>query len=83
MGLACGKPSIGGEFVKRRMRCARARQWGGCWLAMWLWRDAAVDLFWSQRLGLSRIRAWPLAKDGGGGGTRLGIRSFVLVDYRT
>src|SRR5216683_4660229 len=36
------------------LRLRRPRQWGGCWLALLLWRELQLDLFWSKRLGSSR-----------------------------
>jgi transposase len=32
----------------------RARQWGGCWLALELWEKLRLDSFWKSRLGCSR-----------------------------
>jgi hypothetical protein len=32
----------------------RTRQWGACWLALWLWKLLKLDEFWSQRLEPSR-----------------------------
>jgi len=32
----------------------RPRQWGGCWLALYLWRELRLEHFWSQRLKPSR-----------------------------
>ncbi|MEN8198255.1 MAG: IS1634 family transposase, partial [Pseudomonadota bacterium] len=32
----------------------RPRQWGGCWLALVLWDQLALDGFWSARLAPSR-----------------------------
>jgi hypothetical protein len=32
----------------------RPRQWGACWLALYLWRALQLDQFWSQRLKPSR-----------------------------
>ena len=32
----------------------RARQWGGCWLAMELWNQLDLDSFWEERLADSR-----------------------------
>jgi len=32
----------------------RPRQWGGCWLAMELWRQLDLDVFWTPRLPASR-----------------------------
>ena len=36
------------------LRLCRPRQWGGCWLAVSLWRELALDRFWAERLGPSR-----------------------------
>src|ERR1700745_1158217 len=36
------------------LRLCRPRQWGGCWLAVKLWRDLALDGFGAERLGRSR-----------------------------
>jgi len=36
------------------LRLCRPRQWGGCWLAVNLWRELALDRFWALRLGPSR-----------------------------
>jgi transposase len=36
------------------LRLRRPRQWGGCWLALNLWRELALDGFWAERLGPSR-----------------------------
>jgi len=52
------------------LRLRRPRQWGACWLALRLWRELQLDLFWSKRLGSSRKEP-ALAKAGG----RAGIRS--------
>src|ERR1700732_4789750 len=35
-------------------RWGRPRRWGGCCLAVNLWRELALDRFWAERLGLSR-----------------------------
>ena len=32
----------------------RPRQWGGCWLALELWRQLDLDAFWAPRLPASR-----------------------------
>jgi hypothetical protein len=37
-----------------RMRLERPRQWGGCWLALELWRELELDEFWGERLPPSR-----------------------------
>jgi transposase len=36
------------------LRLERPRQWGGCWLALQLWRELELDEFWGQRLPPSR-----------------------------
>ena len=36
------------------LRLRRPRQWGGCWLALNVWRELALDQFWAERLGPSR-----------------------------
>jgi hypothetical protein len=38
-----------GEF-----EVCRPRQWGSCWLALWLWRTLQLDEFWTERLPASR-----------------------------
>jgi transposase len=48
----------------------RPRQWGGCWLALNLWRELALDRFWAERLGPSRK------------GTRWHQVLLLLVAYR-
>src|SRR6266568_3445901 len=52
------------------LQLRRPRQWGACWLALLLWRELQLDLFWSKRLGVSRK------------GTRWDQVLFVLVTYR-
>src|SRR6202022_1062588 len=52
------------------LRLRRPRQWGACWLALLLWRELQLDLFWSKRLGVSRK------------GTHWDEVLFVLVAYR-
>src|SRR4030081_891224 len=52
------------------LQLRRPRQWGACWLALLLWRELELDLFWSKRLGSSRKEP-ALAQAGG----RVGIRS--------
>jgi transposase len=39
-----------------QVRLRRPRQWGGCWLALNLWRELALDRFWAERLDASRKR---------------------------
>src|ERR1700682_221002 len=33
------------------LRLCRPRQWGGCWLAVNLWRELALDRFWAEPQG--------------------------------
>jgi transposase len=37
-----------------QMTLHHPRQWGGCWLAMELWRQLGLDVFWTPRLPASR-----------------------------
>jgi len=53
-----------------QMRLQRPRQWGGCWLALQLWRELELDEFWSERLAPSRK------------GTRWSEVLLILVVYR-
>jgi transposase len=53
-----------------QMRLQRPRQWGGCWLALQLWRELELDEFWLERLPPSRK------------GTRWDEVLQVLVVYR-
>lgn len=48
----------------------RARQWGGCWLAVELWEQLGLDRFWAERLPPSRK------------GTRWDWVLQILVAYR-
>lgn len=52
------------------LRLERPRQWGGCWLALTLWRQLKLDEFWAERLPPSRK------------GTRWDQVLLVLVVYR-
>ena len=52
------------------LQLRRPRQWGGCWLALNLWRELALDQFWAERLGASRK------------GTRWHQVLLLLVAYR-
>lgn len=36
------------------LRLVRARQWGACWLALQLWQQLELDVFWGPRLRPSR-----------------------------
>jgi len=31
----------------RELRLCRPRQWGACWLALWLWQELRLDEFWA------------------------------------
>jgi transposase len=53
-----------------QLRLQRPRQWGGCWLALQLWRELELDEFWAERLLPSRK------------GTRWGEVLLILVVYR-
>ena len=52
------------------LQLRRPRQWGGCWLALNLWRELALDQFWAERLAASRK------------GTRWHQVLLLLVAYR-
>jgi len=53
-----------------QLQLRRPRQWGGCWLAVNLWCELALDQFWAERLGPSRK------------GTRWHQVLLLLVAYR-
>src|SRR5438105_11457299 len=53
-----------------QLRLERPRQWGGCWLALQLWRELELDEFWLERLLPSRK------------GTRWAEVLQILVVYR-
>src|SRR4029077_1811863 len=40
------------------LRLCRPRQWGGCWLALSLWRGLELDRFWGGRLPPTRKRCY-------------------------
>ena len=42
------------QIKLREMTLRRARQWGGCWLALELWKQLRLDEFWAARLPASR-----------------------------
>src|SRR3984893_14825649 len=67
-GLLADASVVRGKLSELRLR--RPRQRGACWLALLLWRELELDLFWSKRLGASRKEP-ALAK----AGERAGIRS--------
>ncbi|MFQ5343917.1 MAG: IS1634 family transposase [Anaerolineae bacterium] len=52
------------------LRLCRPRQWGACWLALWLWEELRLDRFWAARLAPSRK------------GTHWDRVLFVLAAYR-
>jgi hypothetical protein len=54
----------------KRLRLVRPRTFGGCWLALLLWRELALDRFWNEKLPQSRK------------GTPWDQVLFVLVAYR-
>ena len=51
-GLLADSSTVRVKLSELRLR--RPRQWGACWLALLLWRELQLDLFWSKRLGSSR-----------------------------
>jgi transposase len=53
-----------------QLRLERPRQWGGCWIALQLWRELELDAFWGERLPASRK------------GTRWDAVLSILVVYR-
>lgn len=65
---------VGEEDVVRlrlsQLRLERPRQWGGCWLALQLYRELGLDTFWAERLPPSRK------------GTRWDLVLLILVVYR-
>jgi len=52
------------------LQLRRPRQWGACWLALRLWQQLKLDMFWRERLAPSRK------------GTRFDQVLVVLVVYR-
>jgi hypothetical protein len=54
----------------KELSVQRPRQWGACWLALYLWHELQLDQFWSQRLPPSRK------------GTRWDLILAVLTVYR-
>jgi transposase len=54
----------------KELSVQRPRQWGACWLALYLWHELQLDQFWSQRLQPSRK------------GTRWDLVLAVLTVYR-
>jgi hypothetical protein len=69
----CEGVAVDESIVRLRlsqMRLQRPRQWGGCWLALQLWRELELDEFWLERLPPSRK------------GTRWDEVLHILVVYR-
>jgi hypothetical protein len=69
----CEGVAVDESMVRLRlsqMRLERPRQWGGCWLALQLWRELDLDEFWLERLPPSRK------------GTRWAEVLQILVVYR-
>ncbi len=54
----------------KELSVQRPRQWGGCWLALYLWHELQLDQFWSEHLQPSRK------------GTRWDLVLAVLTVYR-
>ena len=54
----------------RAFEVQRPRQWGACWLALWLWELLELDQFWGTRLPVSRE------------GTRWDLLLAALTTYR-
>ncbi len=67
-GLVADRSSVKLKLSSLQLR--RPRQWGGCWLALSLWRELALDEFWGERLAPSRK------------GTRWDQVLLILVVYR-
>lgn len=42
------------QIQMSKLTLARPRQWGGCWLAVELWRQLELERFWEERLRPSR-----------------------------
>jgi hypothetical protein len=47
-------PTEATQIRLRDFEIRRPRQWGACWLALWLWNMLRLDEFWTQRLPPSR-----------------------------
>jgi hypothetical protein len=54
----------------KELSLQRPRQWGACWLALYLWHELQLDQFWSEHLKPSRK------------GTRWDLVLAVLTIYR-
>jgi hypothetical protein len=63
-----GLPSV--RLRLKELSLNRPRQWGACWLALYLWHELQLDQFWSERLEPSRK------------GTRWDLVLAVLTVYR-
>ena len=42
------------QICLQQFEIRRPRQWGACWLGLWLWKLLQLDEFWSPRLEPSR-----------------------------
>jgi hypothetical protein len=70
MQLCFGNKHVLCRLRLSHMRLERPRQWGGCWLALQLWRELELNEFWSEHLAPSRK------------GTRWSDVLLILVVYR-
>ena len=52
--LAPAEVAAGIQIRLNQFEVERPRQWGACWLALWLWELLGLDKFWAQRLPASR-----------------------------
>jgi hypothetical protein len=68
LGVDEGIPVV--RLRLKELSLQRPRQWGACWLALYLWHELQLDQFWSQRLKPSRK------------GTRWDLVLAVLTVYR-
>jgi len=50
--VEAGTPVV--RLQLKELSLHRPRQWGACWLALYLWRQLQLDQFWAQRLKPSR-----------------------------
>jgi hypothetical protein len=52
--LVPAEATAGVQIRLRDFEIRRPRQWGACWLALWLWDVLRLDEFWTQHLPPSR-----------------------------
>jgi len=57
--------------AKRTAGCAGPRQWGGCWLALSLWRELELDCFLGRTAAAEPQEACPCEGRGARGGDRV------------